>query len=63
MVCGAVVGVCLAVVCGAVVGLGGVCLAVVRCCVELCCVVWATQFDEQPFAETFGNKIDLGSGN
>ena len=22
----------------------------------LCCVVWATQFDEEPFAEAFGKK-------
>ena len=23
----------------------------------LCCVVWATQFDEEPFAEAFGNYL------
>ena len=23
----------------------------------LCCVVWATQFDEEPFAEAFGKNV------
>ena len=51
-------GVCLAVVCGAVVGLAGECLAVVGCWVGLCCVVRATQFDEEPFAKAFGKKLN-----
>ena len=25
----------------------------------LCCVVWATQFDEEPFAEAFGKKCKV----
>ena len=24
----------------------------------LCCVVWATQFDEEPFAEAFGKNLE-----
>ena len=29
----------------------------------LCCVVWATQFDEEPFAEAFGKKLKHQPGS